>query len=104
MDTAKHTKLTFKQAALSLLLQAIYWLLSPLMRADDPRRLQIEGLLNEADMLSGDYANVIQRRASHLSKEDCLDVIAYLDELKDDDNQPAPEHEFSPYDLLDEEK
>lgn len=80
MDTTAK-KLTFKQAVLSLLLQAAYWMLSPLMRQDDPRRLQIESLLNEADTISGDYSNVIQRRASHLTSAQCLAVISYIDQF-----------------------
>lgn len=89
MDTAaKPTKLTVKQAALSLLLQGLYWLLSPIMRKDDPRRLQIESLLNEADMISGDLPNIIQRKASHLSREDCIDVLAFIAELEEDDKLP----------------
>lgn len=90
MTTAEEpTKLTFKQAALSLLLQGLYFLMSPVMSHDDPRRMEIERLLNEADYISGDYSNIIQRHASHLSKEDCLDVIAYIAMLQEDDCLPT---------------
>jgi len=85
METAPIKKLTIKQAVLSLLLQAAYWLMAPLMGKADPRRAQIESLLNEADMLSGDYINVIQRRASSLDREDCLTVLRFMDQLADEE-------------------
>lgn len=77
--TTKQTKLTFKQIVLTMLLSLVYFLLGPFMPQHDPRRKQIEDLLNEGDMISGDYANIIQRRAAWLDREDALKVIAYIE-------------------------
>jgi hypothetical protein len=92
------TKLTIKQALLTLLLQAAYFLLGPLMSATDPRRLEIEGMLDEADMITGDYADVIYRRAKRMTKQDQLDMLSWIYELEHADDGLGEEKSLSALD------
>jgi hypothetical protein len=82
MDTtAKQTKLTKKQIFWSLLLSLAYFFMKPFIAQTHPLRRQVEDLLNEADTISGDYSNVISRRADGLTADQALRVISFMDTL-----------------------
>jgi hypothetical protein len=77
------TKLTIKQAILTLILQAVYFIMRPYLNSQNPKHagmlMEIERLLDEADTITGDYIDVITRRASHLDKTDQLMLIDTID-------------------------